>query len=112
MPPEMEDMADAAEKAEPQAQAALDSGADPSEAASAAIDAAAGVMTDMGAPPEMVDTMASSANEGFTEAIESGMGPMEALMQELVVDTAMEAEFGPMGPPPGDMGPDMGLWTR
>ena len=28
------------------------------------------------------------------------------------VDTAMEAEFGPMGPPPGDMGPDMGIRTR
>ena len=86
MPPEMEDMADAAgSAAETAYQAALDSGADPSEAASAAIDAAAGVMTDMGAPPEMVDTMASSANEGFTEAIESGMGQWKLLMLQVLV---------------------------
>ena len=34
----------------------------PTEAAAAAIDAASGVMTDMGAPPEMVDTMATCSS--------------------------------------------------
>ena len=29
-------------------------------------------MTDMGAPPEMVDTMASAAQDGFDAAIDSG----------------------------------------
>ena len=45
--------------------AAMQNGASPSEAATAAIDAASSIMTDMGAPPEMVDTMASAAQDGF-----------------------------------------------
>ena len=63
MEPAMEDMADAAgNAAETAYTAALDSGASPVEAASAAMDAA-GVMTDMGAPPEMVNTMVTSASK-------------------------------------------------
>ena len=38
----------------------MEGGASPTEAA-AAIDAASGVMTDMGAPPEMVDIIEASA---------------------------------------------------
>ena len=62
-------MADAAGDAALEAyQTALDGGADPSEAAAAAIDAASTVMTDMGAPADMVDTMASAAQDGFDSA--------------------------------------------
>ena len=64
MPPEMEDMADAAGDAALEAyQTALDGGADP-RSLGAAIDAASSVMTDMGAPADMVDTMATAAQEG------------------------------------------------
>ena len=74
MPPEMEDMADAAGDAALEAyQTALDGGADPSEAAAAAIDAASSVMTDMGAPADMVDTMATAAQAGFDVVAPSDM---------------------------------------
>ena len=71
MPPEiMEDMADAAGDAALEAyQTALDAGEDPSVAASQAIDAASTVMTEMGAPADMVDTMASAAQDGFDSAL-------------------------------------------
>ena len=60
-------------------------------------------MTDMGAPPEMVDTMASAAQDGFDAAIDSGMSPMEAFD---AAGESVDAAFGD-GPPPGDMaGPD------
>ena len=66
-------------------------------------------MTDMGAPPEMVDTMASAAQEGFDTAIESGMEPMEAFD---AAGESVDAAFGDGPPPEGDMGPppegDMG----
>ena len=74
MPPEMEDMADAAgSAAETAYQTALDGGASPGDAAASAIDAASGVMTEMGADPAMVDTMSTSASEGFSEALDSGI---------------------------------------
>jgi len=103
MEPVMEDMADAAGSAAELAYtAALDGGATPVEAASAAMDAAAGIMTDMGAPSEMVSTMVSSASEGFSTAIDSGMDPMQAFdAAGDSVDAAMEAEYGPMGLPTG-----------
>ncbi len=82
---------------------AIQSGASPSEAASAAIEAAGVVMTDMGAPPEMVDTMASAAQEGFDLAIDSGMSPMEAFdAARESVDSAFDDEL----PLSGDMGPE------
>ena len=86
MPPEMEDMADAAgSAAETAYQAALDSGADPSEAASAAIDAAAGVMTDMGAPPEMVDTTLFQQMKGLPKQLNREWDQWKLSMpQELV----------------------------
>ena len=132
MPPEMEDMADAAGDAALEAyQTALDGGADPSEAAAAAIDAASTVMTDMGAPADMVDTMASAAQDGFDSALADGASPGDAFeaagdsvdeafggegdMGEGPDDMAMgpEGDMGPgpdeMGPPPeGDMGPGPG----
>ena len=104
MPPEMEGMADAAGyAAETAYTAALESGMDPTAAANAAVDAAASIMTDMGAPTDMVDTMASSAQEGFSSAMDSGMNPMEAFEAAGdSVDTAMTSEYGPMdGPPTG-----------
>ena len=104
MPPEMEGMADAAGyAAETAYTAALDAGMDPTAAANAAVDAAASIMTEMGAPPDMVDTMASSAQEGFSSAMDSGMNPMEAFEAAGdSVDTAMTSEYGPMdGPPTG-----------
>ena len=104
MPPEMEEMADAAGyAAETAYTAALDSGMDPAAAANAAVDAAASIMTEMGAPPNMVETMASSAQEGFSSAMDSGMNPMEAFEAAgESVDTAMTSEYGPMdGPPTG-----------
>ena len=77
MPPEiMEDMADAAGDAALEAyQTALDAGEDPSVAASQAIDAASTVMTEMGAPADMVDTMASAAQDGFDSALADGATP-------------------------------------
>ena len=94
----MDAMEDAAGTAAEEAYtAALEGGADPSAAASAAIEAAGAVMTEMGAPPEMVDTMANAAQDGFDSAIGSGMSPMEAFdAAGQSVDTA----FGD-GPPPG-----------
>ena len=71
MDPAMDAMEDAAGTAAEEAyMAAMESGSSPTEAAAAAIDAASGVMTDMGAPPEMVDTMASAAQDGFDAAID------------------------------------------
>ena len=55
-------------------------------------------MTDMGAPPEMVDTMASAAQDGFDTAIDSGMSPMEAFD---AAGESVDAAFGD-GPPPGE----------
>ncbi len=101
MPPEMEDMADAAGDAALEAyQTALDGGADPSEAAAAAIDAASTVMTDMGAPADMVDTMASAAQDGFDSALADGAGPGDAF--EAAGDSVDEAfgDEGDMGPGP------------
>ena len=70
MEPEMVTMEDAAGNAAEEAYtAALESGADPSAAASAAIEAAGAVMTEMGAPADMVDTMSSAAQDGFDSAI-------------------------------------------
>ena len=113
MPPEMEDMADAAGDAALEAyQTALDGGADPSEAAAAAIDAASTVMTDMGAPADMVDTMASAAQDGFDSALADGASPGDAF--EAAGDSVDEAfgGEGDMGEGPDDMamGPegDMG----
>ena len=96
MDPAMDAMEDAAGTAAEEAYtAALEGGADPSAAASAAIEAAGAVMTEMGAPPEMVDTMANAAQDGFDSAIGSGMSPMEAFdAAGQSVDTA----FGD-GPP-------------
>ena len=95
MPPEMEDMADAAGDAALEAyQTALDGGADPSEAAAAAIDAASTVMTDMGAPADMVDTMASAAQDGFDSALADGASPGDAF--EAAGDSVDEA-FGGEG---------------
>ena len=69
MEPEMVTMEDAAGNAAEEAYtAALESGADPSAAASAAIEAAGAVMTEMGAPADMVDTMSSAAQDGFRTA--------------------------------------------
>ena len=81
----------------------------PSEAAAAAIDAASSVMTDMGAPADMVDTMATAAQEGFDTALADGATPGDAFEAAGdSVDSAFGSE-GDMGPPPdGDMamGPD------
>ena len=102
MDPAMDAIEDAAGTAAEEAyMAAMQDGASPADAAAAAIDAASGVMTDMGAPPEMVDTMATAAQEGFDQAIENGLSPQDAF------DAAgenVDAAFGD-GPPPGDMGP-------
>ena len=66
MDPAMDAMEDAAGTAAEEAYtAALESGADPSVAASAAIEAAGAVMTEMGAPADMVDTMANAAGRRF-----------------------------------------------
>ena len=119
MPPyEYDNMADSAGSAAQDAYTAvLDSGGSPAEALSAATEAAGAVMTDMGADPGMVDTMVTSATEGFTSAMEANpsMDPMEAFdAAGTSVDSAFEAEYGPMdGPPTGmdsassmtDMGP-------
>ena len=100
--------------------AAMQNGASPTEAATAAIDAASSVMTDMGAPPEMVDTMASAAQDGFDQAIETGMSPADAFD---AAGESVDAAFGegPMGAE-GDMGaapgsaaagePPMGTFRR
>ena len=75
---------------------------------------ASSVMTDMGAPPEMVDTMASAAQDGFDQAIETGMSPADAFD---AAGESVDAAFGegPMGAE-GDMGaaPDMVslLWNQ
>ena len=118
MPPyEYDNMADSAGSAAQDAYTAvLDSGGSPAEALSAATEAAGAVMTDMGADPGMVDTMVTSATEGFTSAMEANpsMDPMEAFdAAGTSVDSAFEAEYGPMdGPPTGMDGPssmtDMG----
>ena len=47
---------------------ALEDGVPKPEAASTAIEAAGKVMIDMGATPEMVDTMRDTANKDFIEA--------------------------------------------
>jgi|TARA_B100000035_G_C20781476_1_gene457067 hypothetical protein len=79
MPPEMDDMADAAGEAAADAyQIALDSGAMPSKAAAAAIDAAATVMTNMGAPTDLVEKMSSAAQNGFDAALAKGASPEDA----------------------------------
>ncbi len=79
MPPEMDDMADAAGEAATDAyQTALDSGAMPSKAAAAAIDAAATVMTNMGAPTDIVEKMSSAAQNGFDTALANGASPEDA----------------------------------
>ncbi len=118
MPPyEYDNMADSAGSAAQDAYTAvLDSGGSPAEALSAATEAAGAVMTDMGADSGMVDTMVTSATEGFTSAMEANpsMDPMEAFdAAGTSVDSAFEAEYGPMdGPPTGMDGPssmtDMG----
>ena len=111
MEPEMVTMEDAAGNAAEEAYtAALESGADPSAAASAAIEAAGAVMTEMGAPADMVDTMSSAAQDGFDSAIGSGMSPMEAFD---AAGESVDAAFGD-GPPPGMEGdmaidPDTGM---
>ena len=111
MPPyEYDNMADSAGNAAEEAYTSvLNSGGSPSEALSAATEAAGNVMTDMGADPGMVDTMVTSATEGFTSAMEAnpGMDPMEAFdAAGNSVDSAFEAEYGPMdGPPTGMDGP-------
>ena len=106
MPPEMEDMADAAGDAALEAyQTALDGGADPSEAAGAAIEAASTVMTEMGAPADMVDTMASAAQDGFDSALADGANPGDAFEAAGdSVDTAFGGE--------GDMGSDGPMASR
>ena len=107
MPPyEYDNMADSAGSAAQDAYTAvLDSGGSPAEALSAATEAAGAVMTDMGADSGMVDTMVTSATEGFTSAMEANpsMDPMEAFdAAGTSVDSAFEAEYGPMdGPPTG-----------
>ena len=96
MEPEMVTMEDAAGTAAEEAYtAALESGADPSAAASAAIEAAGAVMTEMGAPADMVDTMSSAAQDGFDAAIDSGMSPMDAFG---AAGDSVDAAFGD-GPP-------------
>ena len=71
MDPAMDAIEDAAGTAAEEAyMAAMQDGASPADAAAAAIDAASGVMTDMGAPPEMVDTMATQLR-GLCQAISS-----------------------------------------
>ena len=65
-------------------------------------------MTEMGAPPEMVDTMASAAQDGFDSAIDSGMSPMDAFG---AAGDSVDAAFGD-GPPPGPMGPGDGQWDQ
>ena len=109
----MEEMGEAAGAAATDAYTtAIEGGADPAEAATQAIEAAGAVMTDMGAPADMVDTMASAATEGFQEAADAGMNPQECFD---AAGDSVETAFGgdPAGPPPeGDMGPppegDMG----
>ena len=98
MDPRMDAMEDAAGTAREEAYTVfLEGGADPSAAASAAIEAAGDVMSVLGATPEMVDTLANAAQDGFDSAIGSGMSPMEAFdAAGQSVDTA----FGD-GPPPG-----------
>ena len=119
MPPyEYDNMADSAGSAAEEAYTSvLNSGGSPAEALGAATEAAGNVMTDMGADSGMVDTMVTSATEGFTSAMEAnpGMDPMDAFdIAGSSVDSAFEAEYGPMdGPPTGmdspssmtDMGP-------
>ena len=69
---------DAVGSAEDAYLAAMQNGSSPAEAVAAAIEAASGVMTDMGAPMEMVSTMASAAQKGFDQAIKRGLSPKEA----------------------------------
>ena len=109
MEPEMVTMEDAAGTAAEEAYtAALESGADPSAAASAAIEAAGAVMTEMGAPADMVDTMSSAAQDGFDAAIDSGMSPMDAFG---AAGDSVDAAFGDGPPPGGDMaGDQMDQW--
>ena len=104
----MEDM-NAAEEAYT---AAMDAGVSLGDAA-AAEDAAAGVMTDMGAPADMIDTMATAAQDVLTQNM------LNDLRQHLMPQGNVDAAFGD-GPPPGDMGPDQmdqwdhqkEIWTR
>jgi hypothetical protein len=50
----------------------------PSKAAAAAIDAAATVMTNMGAPTDLVEKMSSAAQNGFDAALAKGASPEDA----------------------------------
>ncbi len=92
MPPEMEDMADAAGAAAYEAyNVALDSGMEPSAAASVAIEAASKIMTEMGAPTEMVALMSKAAQVGFDQALSQGVSPEEAFTcAGESIDQAME----------------------
>ena len=73
-------------------------------------------MTDMGAPPDMVDTMANAAQEGLIQLSKVVWNLWKHLMQQakvlmlhLVMDRLRviwdQDHMGPDGPPPGDMGP-------
>ena len=94
MPPEMDDMADAAGEAAAEAyEMALENGAKPSQAAAVAIDAAVAVMTDMGAPIDMVDKMSSAAQNGFDSALSKGASPEDAFSAAAdSVEIAMSGE--------------------
>ena len=92
MPPEMEDMADAAGAAAYEAyNVALDSGMETSKAASFAIEAASKIMTEMGAPTELVALMSKAAQEGFDLALSQGASAEEAFSSAgESIDQAME----------------------
>ena len=94
MPPEMDDMADAAGEAATDAyEMALENGTKPSQAAADAIDAAATVMTNMGAPTNMVEKMSSAAQNGFDSALAKGASPEDAFSAAAdSVEKAMSGE--------------------
>ena len=75
----MDAMADAAGDAAAEAyNAVIADGGSIADAAAAGIEAAGAVMTDMGAPQDMVDTMSTAATEGINQAIADGASPADA----------------------------------
>ena len=92
MSPEMEDMADAAGDAAYSAyQNALTSGKTPSECFLAACTSASDIMTEFGAPSEMVDTMIKAASRGFNDALAAGMNPQQCFD---AAGDSVDTEFG------------------
>ena len=72
LPPEMDAMADAAGDAAAEAyNAVIADGGTIAQAGAAGMEAAGTVMSDMGAPPEMVDAMVTAATEGINNAVEA-----------------------------------------